>query len=101
MRERERTFRSPQTGLSKNYVHAGLDHVKKEIPVLLKKGLHSPTVTAGRTTRGRENRRKKKAEGIVSIYLVSGHVKGIYRVPPPFVFSQFQDEIFPSRSGNS
>ena len=27
-----------QTGLSKNYVHAGLDHVKKEIPVLLKKG---------------------------------------------------------------
>ena len=63
-----------QTGLSKNYVHAGLDHVKKEIPVLLKKGcIHYRDAAADPRA---ENRGKKKAEGIASILVVPVMVKG-------------------------
>ncbi|HAR99407.1 MAG TPA: diguanylate cyclase [Syntrophus sp. (in: bacteria)] len=63
-----------QTGLSKNYVHAGLAHVKKEIPLLLKKGyLHFRDAASDP---GVENRETKRAEGIASILVVPVRVKG-------------------------
>lgn len=74
--DEEKGIYSPvaQTGLSKNYVHASLKHVKKEIPVLLKKGyIHYRDAAADPRV---ENRERKKAEGIASILVVPVMVKG-------------------------
>lgn len=55
-------------GLSKNYVHAGLNHAKKEFPVLLRQGyLHYLDAT---TDPNAANREMKKKEGIVSLLVV-------------------------------
>jgi GAF domain-containing protein len=67
--ERRGTYVSvAQTGLSKNYVHAGVDHVKKIIPILMKEGyIHSLDAAADERT---ANRELKKTEGIVSLLVV-------------------------------
>lgn len=57
-----------RTGLSKNYVHAGLDHVREIMPELVQKGyLHY--LDAAKDTRA-ANREQKKKEGIVSVLVV-------------------------------
>jgi GAF domain-containing protein len=57
-----------RTGLSKNYVHAGLSHARKEIPVLMQKGfIH---YLDARTDPNAANREMKKKEGIVSVLVV-------------------------------
>ena len=63
-----------QTGLSKNYIHAGLDHVRKEMPVLREKGyIHYRDATKDPKA---ANRELKKKEGIVSILVVPVMVQG-------------------------
>lgn len=57
-----------RTGLSKNYVHAGLNHARKEIPVLMQKGYIHYLDT--RTDPKAANREMKKKEGIVSVLVV-------------------------------
>lgn len=57
-----------QTGLSKNYVHAGMDHVCKEMPILKEKGyIHYADAASDPRA---ANREMKKKEGIVSILVV-------------------------------
>ena len=62
-----------QTGLSKNYIHAGLKHVKTQIAELMKKGFihYRDAVSDPRA----ENREQKKAEGIASVLVVPVKVK--------------------------
>jgi GAF domain-containing protein len=56
------------TGLSKNYVHAGLDHVREIMPVLIRDGyIHYPDATQDPKA---ANREMKKKEGIVSVLVV-------------------------------
>jgi GAF domain-containing protein len=63
-----------QTGLSKNYIHAGLDHVRKQIPVLREKGyIHYMDAT---TDPKAANRELKEKEGIVSMLVVPVMVQG-------------------------
>jgi GAF domain-containing protein len=57
-----------RTGLSKNYVHAGLNHARKEIPVLMQKGyIHFLDATKDPKA---ANREMKKKEGVVSVLVV-------------------------------
>jgi GAF domain-containing protein len=63
-----------RTGLSKNYVHAGLDHVREIMPELIKKG-YIHYLDAAADTRA-ANREMKKKEGIVSVLVVPVMVRG-------------------------
>jgi GAF domain-containing protein len=63
-----------QTGLSKNYVHAGLDHVREIMTELTQKGyIHYLDAAADPRA---ANRELKKKEGIVSVLVVPVMVQG-------------------------
>lgn len=63
-----------RTGLSKNYVHAGLDHVREIMPTLISKGyIHYLDATKDPKA---ANREMKKKEGIVSVLVVPVMVQG-------------------------
>ncbi|MDO9559466.1 MAG: GAF domain-containing protein [Syntrophales bacterium] len=63
-----------QTGLSKNYVHAGLDHVREIMTELMQKGyIHYLDAAADPRA---ANRELKKKEGIVSVLVVPVMVQG-------------------------
>jgi GAF domain-containing protein len=62
------------TGLSENYVHAGLDHVREIMPVLIEKGYIHYLNAA--TDPNAANREQKKKEGIVSLLVVPVMVQG-------------------------
>ncbi|MBA4396371.1 MAG: diguanylate cyclase [Syntrophus sp. (in: bacteria)] len=63
-----------RTGLSKNYVHAGLDHVREIMPELMQKGyIHYLDAANDRRA---ANREMKKKEGIASVLVVPVMVKG-------------------------
>jgi GAF domain-containing protein len=63
-----------RTGLSKNYVHAGLDHVREIMTELMQKGyIHYLDAAADPRAANREMKRK---EGIVSVLVVPVMVQG-------------------------
>jgi GAF domain-containing protein len=63
-----------QTGLSKNYMHAGLDHVREIMTELTQKGyIHYLDAAADPRA---ANRELKKKEGIVSVLVVPVMVQG-------------------------
>jgi len=63
-----------QIGLSKNYVHAGLDHVREIMTELMQKG-YIHYLDAAKDSRA-ANRAQKKKEGIVSVLVVPVMVQG-------------------------
>ncbi|MFH1079939.1 MAG: GAF domain-containing protein [Pseudomonadota bacterium] len=63
-----------QIGLSKDYVHAGLDHVRKIMIELMRKGYIHYLDAA--TDPNAANREMKKKEGIVSVLVVPVMVQG-------------------------
>jgi GAF domain-containing protein len=63
-----------QTGLSKGYVHAGLDHVREIMTDLMQKG-HIHYLNAATDPKA-ANREQKKREGIVSVLVVPVMVQG-------------------------
>lgn len=63
-----------QAGLSKKYVHAGVDHVRAIMPELIRKG-HIHYLDATKDPKA-ANREMKKKEGIVSLIVVPVMVEG-------------------------